>query len=115
MALLFNPPQSYEIPVSLGGDLLITFRNRVPDSNPIEYTDYPENSSLKLIIGKGDTAIQINGVMNGSDAVFRLESEVVDTIKSGLSWRLIFSLAEEGEPIDDIVIINGRMVRVDGD
>ena len=116
MALLFNPPQSYEIPVSLGGDLLVTFKNKVPDTIPPEYTDYPDNLSIKLLIGKGDSMIQLDGVITGSDAVFRLESEVADTIKAGVSWRLIFSIFDpNSELTDDIVALNGRMVRVDGD
>ena len=115
MALLFNPPQSYDVPVSLGGDLLVTFKNKTPGSNPAVYIDYPINTSMKMLIGKGDTVIEIDGVIDGSDAVFRLESEVADTIKSGVGWRLIFSIDNgENEPVDDIVIINGKVVRVDG-
>jgi len=116
MPLLFNPPQSYDIPVSLGGDLLVTFKNKVPGSDPVTYTDYPVGTSIKMLIGKGDSLIQINGVINGSDAVFRLESEVADTIRSGVSWRLIFSIVDDNAQLtDDIVIMNGRVVRVDGD
>lgn len=114
MTLLFNVPQTYDIPMSLGGDFIVTFKNKTPGSDPAEYIDFPNNVSIKMIIGKGDTATQINGVITGPNAVFRLESEVADTIRAGVSWRLIYSIL--GDTLtDDIVIMNGKVVRSDGD
>lgn len=113
MAWLFDPPETYDLPVSLGGDIIVTFKNRTPNSDPVEYTDYPNNVAVKLVIGVGDNAIEAPATIDGHDAVCRIESEVADTIVDGSLWRVIVSVTN-GEVIDNLPALNGTVVRSDG-
>jgi hypothetical protein len=112
MANLFDPPATAELPVSLGRDIILTFRNKVPGSNPVEYVDYPLNVAVKLVVGKGLSAIEAPADIRGHEAVCRIESAAADTIKAGALWRVIVSTADD--LIDDDVPMNGTVVRFDG-
>lgn len=113
MAWLFDPPGNYDLPVSLGGDIIVTFKNRVPGSSPAEYENYPNNVAVKLAITNGDNVIEADAVITDEDAVCRIESEVADTIADGSLWRVIVSVTN-GDKTDDITALNGTVVRADG-
>ena len=106
---LIAPPQKAVLTLSLGRDVVLTFRNRIPGSDPVEYTDFPAGVSVRLVIGKGDTEVTGLGVISGSYVTCRIESSVADLIKAGTLWRLVVSLGS-----DDQVPINGTVVRADG-
>ena len=108
-AAIIAPPQKAILPLSLGRDVVLTLRNRVPDSSPVEYADFPAGVSVRLVIGKGDTAVTGLGVISGSYVTCRIESTAADLIKAGTLWRLVVSLGS-----DDQVPINGTVVRADG-
>lgn len=120
---LFDPVTSVRIPICLGGDLILTFKNKTPGTGttgtdgvwvPPEYIDFPEGVTLKLAIGKGDTIIEAPGTVSGIYRVCRVESTVMDTVKDGTLWRTIVS-KPNGEVEDNIPAINGILVRSDGD
>jgi hypothetical protein len=108
---LFNAPPVFSLPLVKGQDLIVNFKNRVPDSNPVEYEAYEAGVVVTLII---DTAppTEAVGVVDGVNAVCRLESTVTDTIKGGLLWRARVTLP--GSPTTDLVAITGKTVRPDG-
>jgi len=109
MANLFPPPPTAVLPLSLGKDVVVTFRNKVPGSSPATYVDFPEGVSVALVIGKGTGAARGVATISGSTATCRIESTVADTVKSGALWRVIVSLGAT-----DDVPLNGKVVRSDG-
>lgn len=103
------PPQKAVLPLSLGRDVVLTFRNRIPDSNPVEYEDFPAGVSVRLVIGKGESQVTGLGVISGSSATCRIDSSLTDSIKAGTFWRVVVSVGS-----DDQVPLNGQVVRADG-
>lgn len=115
MTNLFSPPPTSVLPLSLGRDVILTFRNKVPGSDPAVYTDFPPNVSVRLEIGKGSSKISSSGTVSGSSATCRIESSVADTVKPGALWRVVVSLGNgSGNPTSDEVPLNGKVVRSDG-
>jgi hypothetical protein len=108
-APIIPAPQKAVLPLSLGRDVVLTFRNRVPDSNPVQYTNFPAGVSVRLVIGKGDSQVTGLGVVSGSSATCRIESSSTDSIKAGTFWRVVVSVGS-----DDQVPLNGTVVRADG-
>lgn len=106
---LIPSPQKAVLPLSLGRDVILTFRNRVPDSNPAQYTNFPAGVSVRLVIGKGDSQVSGVGVISGSSATCRIDSSLTDSIKAGTFWRVVVSVGS-----DDQVPLNGTVVRADG-
>lgn len=111
MPALFTPPPVFGLPLSKGGDLVVDFMNKVPGSNPAAYTDYPEGVAVMLMIDT-DTPIQAAATISTYHAVVRVESAVADTIRPGKLWRCIYQLP--GDPTTEIIAVNGRTERHDG-
>lgn len=111
MANLFDPPPTYDLPLVKGQDLIVDFKNRVPDTNPAEYEDYADGVTVTLIIDT-DPVTQAEAVIDGIHAVCRIESTTCDTIKRGLLWRCRITIP--GTPTTDLVGVNGVTVRADG-
>ena len=109
MQALIQPPRKAILTLSLGRDVVVTFRNRVPGSDPVDYDDFPEGVSVRLVIGKGNSAVTALGTISGSYATCRIESTVADAVKAGTLWRLVVSVGS-----DDQVPLNGTVVRADG-
>lgn len=109
MTNLFNPPATATLPISLGKDVVVVFRNKVPGSDPAEYEDYPEGVSVSLAIGKGASEVRAFGTIAGSTATCRIQSTQSDKIRSGALWRVIVSSGT-----NDDVPLNGKVVRADG-
>lgn len=108
---LFDPPPVYGLPLSLGGDLIVDFLNKVPGSSPTTYQDYPGGVAVLLEIDT-DTPITATAVISTHHAVARVESEVADTIPKGKLWRCIYRVT--GSPATDIIVANGQTERHDG-
>lgn len=113
MTNLFNPPPTAVLPLSLGRDVVLTFRNQVPNSDPVQYQNFPSGVSVKLVIGKGSTAVEGVATISGSEAVCRIESEEADKIRPGTLWRVVVS-SDQGDYSADEVPLNGKVVRSDG-
>lgn len=113
MTNLFDPPPTAVLPLSLGRDVVVTFRNKVPGSDPVEYVNYPSDVSVALVIGKGSSAVTGTATITGSEAVCRIESDAVDGIRTGTLWRVVVSV-DEGLTSYDEVPLNGKVVRSDG-
>lgn len=110
MELLFDPPPRYEIPLSYGSDLRLVFKNKVPGSDPAEYQDFPAGTTGVFAIGKPSAVVaSVAAVIDGSVAIIKVESEVVDAVRAGAVWRFVIS--NNGV---DITAVNGKMVRSDG-
>ena len=110
MVNLFPPPPSFDLPLSLGQDIIIAFNNKVPNSNPVEYVDFPAGTTVTLAIGKLDKVTSADAIIVGHTATVRIDSVLADDIKDKAPWRCIVS-SEDG---DDLVAINGKVVRHDG-
>jgi hypothetical protein len=109
MTNLFNPPPTANLPLSLGKDVVVAFRNKVPGAPPGTYTDFPEEVSVKLVIGKGSTEIEAAAIISGSSATCQIESTLADKVKAGTLWRVVVTT-----PSSDTVPLNGKVVRADG-
>lgn len=113
MSNLFDPPPTAQLPVSLGRDIVLTFRNKVPDSDPVEYLDFPDDVSVALAIGKSSSEVRGVAAISGHEATCRIESELADGLKTGALWRVIVSVTADGHTEDDVPL-NGTVVRSDG-
>lgn len=110
-------PPKLPLPVSKGGDLVIDFMQKIDNV----YTNYSSGVTVKLevdIQGPGKPAPPVQTVTGVGDitdfhAVCRIESEVADLIKDGSLWRVIISYPTD--PSTDVVGMNGRVSRSDGD
>lgn len=109
MTNLFNPPPTATLPISLGKDVVVVFRNKVPGSDPAEYEDYPLGVVVTLAIGKGSSEIRGIGTIAGSTATCHIQSTLADKVRSGAFWRVIVSSGTS-----DDVPLNGKVVRADG-
>lgn len=116
---LFDPPPAYTLPVSLGMDIIVTFVNNVPGSDPPVPVDFPDGVTVTLAIGKqGLTLAEGVATITGPNAVCRIPFASADTVKTGTPWRCVVTLPESAVPDPDIPVpivpINGGVERFDG-
>ena len=107
MTWLFDPAASADLPLQKGGDLIVDFVRVDDDGAPVEYD---VGTTLTLTIDD-DTPITATAIISDEHAITRIESEVADTLGSGLLWRAVASLA--GVPTSEIVVRNGKTKRKD--
>lgn len=113
MANLFPPPKVFDLPLVKGQDVVVDFKNKVPDSSPVTYTDYGVGVTVKLIIDvPEDDPIIATAVIATHHATCRIESDVSDDLKKGYTWRCVVSFP--GAPTTERVPCNGVTVRYDG-
>lgn len=112
MTTLFDPPPTYELPLVRGQDLIVDFKNRIPNSDPADYVSYDPGVQVALIIDTDDAQTVATAVIDGHHAVCRIESTVSDAIPSGKLWRCRITLP--GNPTTDLVAMNGKTIRKDG-
>jgi hypothetical protein len=111
--LLFPKKPKADLPVQLSGDIIVTFRNKVPGSDPAEYIDWPVDTTVQLVVGKGVSQVIADADITGSYAKCRIESEIADGFKDGTTWACRVTVA--GVVTDDnTVALNGKLVRDDG-
>jgi hypothetical protein len=124
MALLFDPAATYELPLSKGGDLYVTFTYMplVVDGNgdPVldaqgkkQYAeaDYPTDAAVSFAIDS-DPPIATVAAIDGSKATVLVDKAEADTVKNGKLWRTVITYA--GVDSRDVVMCNGTIVRYDG-
>ena len=113
--LLFDPPKVFGLPVSMGADIIVDFQNRVVGSEPATYEDWPAGWVVTLGIGVGVHRVTATATVSTHHAVCRIESAVADGIKAGWPWFVAVSIpgSTPGE-FDDVVALNGTVVRADG-
>jgi hypothetical protein len=104
MANLFAAPPKYKIPLSLGRDLVLNFRNKVDDV----YTPFDDGVTVKLFL---DT-IECDATISGDTATCKIESTALDSVLNGALWRVVVSFPTS--PTTDDVPMNGTVVRSDG-
>lgn len=140
MARLFEPPPTFELPLSKGNDILfnIVYKPLLVDENnqPIldgsgkkQYvvTDYPPGATVQVVIEAGTEPVQlgvapmitprvlvadivIDATITGSVARVWGQSEEADQAAAGLLWRAVVTY-EDGL---DKVLCNGMTGRYDG-
>lgn len=120
MAWLINPPDTFELPVSKGGDFqaIFVYKPMVVDANgePVlvagepQYaiTDYPIGAVVTLTI---DAIPPVSGVatIDGPRATVVIDKADADTVLDYQLWRLVMTVGSL-----DQVLANGQVVRSDG-
>lgn len=123
MAFLFDPPAIYELPLSKGGDLYVTFTYMplVVDANgdaildakgnkQYAEADYPSGASVVFTIDS-DPQITADATIVGSKAIVLVDKADVDTVKPSKLWRAVITYVDDSR---DVVMCNGTIVRSDG-
>ena len=108
MTNLFEPPPKYVLPLSQGGDLVVDFLNDPNDNET--YVDYADGVTVTLRLDT-NPPITADAAIDGHHAVVRVESEVADTIESGVPWRIIVSTPTT--PTTEVVAAYGKTKRFD--
>lgn len=108
---LITTPPIYSLPFSKGGDLVVTFRNKVPGSSPAEYMAYPDGVVVRVEIDT-DVPITATATIAAENATVRIESEVANAIPAKKLWRCLY--VAPGSPTTEIVVANGLTDRYDG-
>lgn len=120
MTLLFDPPPSFDLPLSKGGDLIVDFIYRPlltgTDGDPVldvngkkQYpvTDYPTGAVVVMQI---DPNISQSAVITGHHATVTVDHALTDPIKPGRLWRQKITYSDGR----DVVLCNGKVIRKDG-
>ena len=122
MTTLFDPPRIFELPFSKGGDLYFVFKYKElvtdEDGEPVllngkkqyEIADYPDGSSVVLIIENGDSLVEVDATIDGSEATFWEDKAVADTVLPKKFWRAVITYSDGL----DKVLCNGLTIRSDG-
>lgn len=125
MTTLFDPPPIYDLPISKGSDLFFGFIYKPlvvdEDGDPVldgggnkQYVaaDYPDGSSVKLVIETDDPAapISVTATIDGSMATVLEDYLIADTVKNGKLWRAVITYSNGL----DQVLANGVVARWDG-
>lgn len=125
MSTLFTAPPVYALPVSKGADLFFAFKLKAlvtdESGSPVldadgqyqyETTDYPEGSSVALVIdtGKDTPPISVTATIEGAVATVWEDATIADTVKNGKLWRAVATTVLGR----DVVLCNGKVIRYDG-
>jgi hypothetical protein len=110
--LLFTPPPTYTLPVTKGADILLTFANQVPGSDPPSYTDFPDGSSVTLIVNMS-TPLVGEGVITGYSAVCQIPYTEANTIEDDTPWLCVVVIPV-GDSTYTTVPMHGTVQRYDG-
>ena len=126
MARLFDPPPTFELPLSKGGDVYfrLVYKPLVVDGGgePVldvdghrQYAeaDYPAGAAVTVTIETTPPAaanIEIEATIDGSVATVWGDTLDADTVAVNSKWRAVLTY-EDGL---DIVLCNGKTTRFDG-
>lgn len=101
-----DPPVKRVIPVTKGADKRYTLRRRNSSGDPVDWdADVYVNVQLA-------TPVKVDCTVTGPDALFDLEAEVADQVKSSTTWQAIASFP--GSPSSEVPIAVGTFERWDG-
>lgn len=108
MTNLYPPPPVYDLPLSLGGDLIVDFVRVDTNGDPLAYDP---GTIVKLTI---DTAPATTATATITDehALVKIESTALDPIPKRTLWRAVVSLTTD--PSTELVVANGKTSRADG-
>jgi hypothetical protein len=98
------------IPVSKGFDRKIPVRRREPGTG--DPLDWDADVFMVIDIDPKQPPTRIDGDVDGSLAVIRLESTLCDTVKTGTTWRI--GMSEADTPTFETPILVGTFERNDG-
>ena len=92
-------------------DRVISIRRR----DPVTHVEVDWGTDVEVYI-KVDvdrsTSTRVSGVVSGSLATIRVESSILDTVKTGATWRVIMS--QPGTPRLETAVMVGVFERNDG-
>lgn len=121
--LLFDPPDSFTLPLSKGGDIHCVFEYwpQVLDSSgsPVldgdgkatfAVADYPQGCTVRLELDAPDGPIVVAADVAGSEATVLEDHLPVDQLAKPVLWRLVLT---DANGVDD-VLLNGVTARYDG-
>lgn len=126
MPNLFDPPKTFNLPLSKGGDIYFSFKY-MPlvvdvDGNPIlsqpgglkeyEEADFPDGATVQLIIetNNADAPLVADATITGSIAKIQMDKALADTAQAGKLWRAVITYSSGL----DKVMCNGLTTRNDG-
>lgn len=122
MAWLIEPPSTFDLPVSRGGDFQAVFVYKpvmvdglgdpVLDANGnLQYSvaSYPTGAFVTLTIDALPTPISGLATVVGSRATVVIDKALTDTVKDYQLWRLVMTVDTL-----DTVLANGQVIRADG-
>lgn len=127
MARLFDPPPTFELPLSKGGDVYfrLVYKPLVIDeatgepaldtdgNRRYEEADYPAGAAVTVTIETTPPAaanIEIEATIDGSVATVWGDTLDADTVAVNSRWRAVLTY-DNGL---DIVLCNGKTTRFDG-
>lgn len=110
MTNLFNPPQVFSLPLSLGGDLVVDFQNN-PSGDGSTFVAWADGVTVTLVIDAA-TPVMAAATITGAHAVIHVPYALVDVVKAKTLWRLL--VVTPGSPSTETVAVNGLVVRADG-
>lgn len=121
--LLFDPPDSFTLPLSKGGDIhcVFDYLPQVLDENGAPVLDangkptfalaaYPQGCTVRLELDALDGTIVVNADVSGSAATVLEDHIPVDRLPKSVLWRLVLT---DTDGVDD-VLLNGVTARYDG-
>jgi hypothetical protein len=111
VATLFTPPGRYDLPVSRGGDLNVTFRQQVAGVD----TNFASNVTVTFYIdnriSSGVDTISSVASISGSTASVFVAASTMDGVANDSPWRCV--MTTPGSRTINQVICNGRVARYD--
>ncbi|WP_133054331.1 hypothetical protein [Mycolicibacter kumamotonensis] len=121
--LLFDPPDSFTLPLSKGGDIhcVFVYQPQVLDSSgtPVldedgkatfAVADYPPGCTVRLELDAPDAPVVVVADVAGSEATVLEDHLPVDQLAKPVLWRLVLT---DANGVDD-VLLNGVTARYDG-
>jgi hypothetical protein len=99
------------IAITKGSDRVFAIRRRDPvDGDPV---DWGVDVDVYIKVDVDRTApTHVAGTVDGSVATIRMESSLLDTVRSGTTWRVIMS--QPGVPRLETAVLVGTFERNDG-
>lgn len=117
---LIPAPLVRTLPISIDGDLVVTFRNRNPD-DPSSLADFPPGVVGVLTIYQdlkttGGQRIIETGAPIGPVLAIKVPSAALNALRTGTLWgfRLAYPDEDFADGTYDKAIVVGEIVRVDG-
>lgn len=98
------------IVVTKGCDRVISIRRRDALGDPVDW-GAGVGVYIDIDVSRSES-FQVAGSIDGSLAEIRMESSVLDGVKTGTAWRVVMS--EPGDPTLETAVLVGTFERNDG-
>lgn len=96
------------IVVTKGCDRSVSIRRR----DPVTSAEVNWDAAVYILVDVDKTTpTQVNGVVSGALATIRMESTLLDAVRTGTTWRVVMS---SGTPSYEAAVMVGTFERNDG-